>query len=115
MILGLFLDGTADANKTIVHLSGVTLMNVEQRRSDTDLVKRWNRSKPCPGVTVSTTNRMWPALGANPGLRCKKRASNRLCYAMPWLRQLVAGLLPRKPGFPPVSVRMGFVMDRVAL
>jgi hypothetical protein len=30
---------------------------------------------------------------------------------VPWLRQLVVGLLPRRPG----SVHMGFVVDRVAL
>jgi hypothetical protein len=35
--------------------------------------------------------------------------------AVPWLRRLVAGLSPRKPGFDPGSVHVGFVVDKVAL
>jgi hypothetical protein len=35
--------------------------------------------------------------------------------AMPWFRRLVAGLSLRKPGFDPGSVRVGFVVDKVAL
>jgi hypothetical protein len=35
--------------------------------------------------------------------------------AVPWLRRLVAGLPPRRPGFDPGSVRVGFVVDKVAL
>jgi hypothetical protein len=35
--------------------------------------------------------------------------------AVPWLRRLVTGLLPRRPGFAPGSVYMGFVVDEVAL
>jgi hypothetical protein len=35
--------------------------------------------------------------------------------AVPWLRQLVAGLSLRKPGFDPGSVYVGFVVDKVAL
>jgi hypothetical protein len=35
--------------------------------------------------------------------------------AVPWLRRLVAGLSPRRPGFNPGSVHMGFVVDKVAL
>jgi hypothetical protein len=35
--------------------------------------------------------------------------------AVPWFRRLVAGLSPRRPGFDPGSVRMGFVVDNVAL
>jgi hypothetical protein len=34
---------------------------------------------------------------------------------MPWLRGLVAGLPPRRPGFDPGLVRVGFVVDKVAL
>jgi hypothetical protein len=33
----------------------------------------------------------------------------------PWLRSLVAGLSPRRPGFVPGSIHVGFVMDKVAL
>jgi hypothetical protein len=35
--------------------------------------------------------------------------------AMPWLTQLVTGLSPRRPGFDPRSVHVGFVVDKVAL
>jgi hypothetical protein len=35
--------------------------------------------------------------------------------AVQWLRRLVAGLLPRRPGFDPGSVHVGFVVDKVAL
>jgi hypothetical protein len=34
--------------------------------------------------------------------------------AVPWLRLLVAGLSPRRPGFNPGSVHVGFVVDKVA-
>jgi hypothetical protein len=34
---------------------------------------------------------------------------------VPWLRRLVAGLSPQRPGFDPGSVRVGFVVDKVAL
>jgi hypothetical protein len=34
---------------------------------------------------------------------------------MPWLRRLVAGLLPRRSGFDPGWVHVGFVVDKVAL
>jgi hypothetical protein len=35
--------------------------------------------------------------------------------AVPWLRRLVVGLSPRRPGFDPGSVHVGFVVDKVAL
>jgi hypothetical protein len=35
--------------------------------------------------------------------------------AVPWLRRLVVGLPPRRPGFDPGSVHVGFVVDKVAL
>jgi hypothetical protein len=35
--------------------------------------------------------------------------------AVPWLRRLVPGLSPRRPGFDPRSVHVRFVMDSVAL
>jgi hypothetical protein len=34
---------------------------------------------------------------------------------VPWLRRLVVGLSPRRPGFNPGSVHVGFVVDKVAL
>jgi hypothetical protein len=35
--------------------------------------------------------------------------------AVPWLRRLVAGLSPRRRGFDPRSVNVGFVVDKVAM
>jgi hypothetical protein len=35
--------------------------------------------------------------------------------AVPWLRRLVAGLSPRRPGFNPGPVHVGFMVDKVAL
>jgi hypothetical protein len=34
---------------------------------------------------------------------------------VPWLRRLVAGLSPRRPGFDPSPVHVGFMVDKVAL
>jgi len=34
---------------------------------------------------------------------------------MPWLRRLIAGLSPRRPGFDTASVTLRFVVDKVAL
>jgi hypothetical protein len=36
-------------------------------------------------------------------------------WAVPWLRQLAAGLPPRRPGFDPGSAHVGFVVDKLAL
>jgi hypothetical protein len=36
-------------------------------------------------------------------------------WAVPWLWRLVAGLSPRRPGFDPRSVHVGFVVDKVEL
>jgi hypothetical protein len=33
--------------------------------------------------------------------------------AVPWLKRLVAGLSPRRPGFAPGSIHVGFVVDKV--
>jgi hypothetical protein len=35
--------------------------------------------------------------------------------AMPWLRSLVTGLSPRRPGFMPWSIHVGYVADKMAL
>ena len=40
---------------------------------------------------------------------------NSVIYAVLWLRRLVAGLSPRRPGFDPGSVHVGFVVNKVAL
>jgi hypothetical protein len=34
---------------------------------------------------------------------------------VPWLKRLVGGLSPRRPGFAPGSIHVGFVVDKVAL
>jgi hypothetical protein len=36
-------------------------------------------------------------------------------FDQPWLKRLIAGLSPRRPGFAPGSVRVRFVVDKVAL
>jgi hypothetical protein len=44
--------------------------------------------------------------------------SHIVCFKsmdMPWLRWLVASLLPQRPEFTPVSLHVRFVVDRVAL
>jgi hypothetical protein len=38
-----------------------------------------------------------------------------MTQAVPRLRRLIAGLTPRRPGFDPGSVHVGFVVDKVAL
>jgi hypothetical protein len=40
---------------------------------------------------------------------------NCLCMAVPWLKRLVAGFPPRRPGFDPRSGHVGFAVDKVAL
>ena len=40
---------------------------------------------------------------------------NPFLRAVAWLRRLVYGLSPRRPGFDPGSVNMGFLVDKVAL
>jgi hypothetical protein len=43
------------------------------------------------------------------------RSTEYSSWAVPWLRRLVSGLSPRRTGFDPRSVHVGFVMDEVAL
>jgi hypothetical protein len=38
-----------------------------------------------------------------------------LFKAVPHLRRLVSGILPRRPGFTPRPIHVGFVVDKVAL
>jgi len=35
-------------------------------------------------------------------------------WVVPWVRRLVAGLSPRRPGFASGSIHVGFVVDSVA-
>jgi hypothetical protein len=46
---------------------------------------------------------------------CLKHSEEGILMAVPWLRRLAAGLPPRRPGFNPGSVHVGFVVDKVAL
>jgi hypothetical protein len=42
-------------------------------------------------------------------------SSQGVLLTVPWLRSLVAGLSPRRPGFTPGSIHVGFVVEKVAL
>jgi hypothetical protein len=42
-----------------------------------------------------------------------RRIEPPVTSAVPWLRRLVAGLSPRRPGFDPRSVHVGFVVDKM--
>jgi hypothetical protein len=44
-----------------------------------------------------------------------QRLNQLMELAMLWLRRLVAGVPPRRPGFDPGSGHVGFVADKVAL
>jgi hypothetical protein len=44
-----------------------------------------------------------------------KCPGNYQIRAVPWLRSLVTGLSPRRPGFAPGSIHVGFVVDKVTL
>jgi hypothetical protein len=46
---------------------------------------------------------------------CPTVSKVTIVKAVPWLKRLVAGLSPRRPGFDPGSVHVGFVVDKVAL
>jgi hypothetical protein len=46
--------------------------------------------------------------------RSRTASCATLWWAVPWLKRLVAGLLPRRLGFDPGSVHVGFVVDKVA-
>jgi hypothetical protein len=52
---------------------------------------RKTRTETCPIVSFSATNPTWPAVGANPGLRCKKPAANSLwhCSAVSLMLEFV--------------------------
>jgi hypothetical protein len=36
-------------------------------------------------------------------------------WVVPWLRSLVGGLSPRRPGLAPGSIHVGFIVDKVPL
>jgi hypothetical protein len=54
---------------------------------------------------------MWCSIQCNKAFVLR----NSCREAVLWLRRLVAGLSPRRPGFDPGSVHVGFVVDKVAL
>jgi hypothetical protein len=55
-------------------------MNMEQWWNDIDRENRRTRRKTCPSATLSTTNPTWIDPGANPVLRGKRPAINRLSH-----------------------------------
>jgi hypothetical protein len=54
----------------------------EPRWNDTDRENRRTRRETCPSGILSTTNHTWTDLGANPGLRSERPATNRLSYGV---------------------------------
>jgi hypothetical protein len=52
----------------------------ERRWSDIDRENRRTRRKTCPCASLSTTNPTWIVLGANPGIRDEKPATNLLSH-----------------------------------
>jgi hypothetical protein len=68
------------------------------------------------GLTIG--QKMVAVLGTlctTPPSNNNQQLSTTLHKAMPWLKRLVAGLSPRRPGFAPGSIHAGFVVDKVAL
>jgi hypothetical protein len=64
----------------------------------------------------------WFSTHIHPGMNNRpvmvavlRRQSRPIIINQPWLRRLVAGLSPQKPGFAPVSNHVGFMVDKVAL
>jgi hypothetical protein len=48
-------------------------------------------------------------------LRVDRKPILKYFWAVSWLRSLVAGISPRSHGFAPVSIHVGFMVDKVAL
>jgi hypothetical protein len=71
------------------------------------------------GLTQATIQ--WVLGAIFPGLKQVELEANcSLSFntefkAVPWLRRLVASVSPRKPGFDPGPVHVGFVVVKVAL
>jgi hypothetical protein len=74
-------------------------------------------------ITTSTTTAQLPVLP--PLLKQLEREDDHSLLSntdvinakefMPWLRRLVAGVSPRRAGFDPKPVHVGFVVDKVAV
>jgi hypothetical protein len=77
----LCLCGTVAGNGPFAQPPDDTWVNMEQRWNDTDRRNRRIRRETCFSATLSSTNLIWTALGANQSLRCKKPATNRLSYS----------------------------------
>jgi hypothetical protein len=54
----------------------------ERRWNDIDRENRRTRRKTCPSSTLSTTNPTWIDMGANPGLRGERPATNDLSHGL---------------------------------
>jgi hypothetical protein len=64
---------------------------------------------------MGTHNRLENGRGAWVALCAHPAHTNTGHLAVPWLRSLVAGLSPRRPGFTPGSIHVGFVVDKAGL
>jgi hypothetical protein len=53
--------------------------------------------------------------GKPPVGRPRRKREKTFKLAVPWLRELVAGLSSQRPGFNPGSVYVGFVVEKMAL
>jgi hypothetical protein len=49
------------------------------------------------------------------GVERWKKVCRWAIYRVEWLTYLLAGLSPQRPGFDPVLLHVGFMVDRVAL
>jgi hypothetical protein len=77
-------------NRSIVHPTHDTWVNMEQQWNDTD-----GKTKGLsPSVSFSTTNRTWTALGGSPGLHSEKPVTTTwaVAHATPWLTILISAL-----------------------
>jgi hypothetical protein len=77
----LYFCKTATANGPIIHAPDDTWVNIEQRWNDIDRRKPKDSEKILSQYHLPITNHIWTGLGANPGLRCERPATNRLCYS----------------------------------
>jgi hypothetical protein len=68
---------------------------------------KWYRQ----GKTERLGDKKWPSRPTT----LSSTNTNPTALPVQWLRRLVAGLPPRRPGFAPSSVHVGFVVDKVAV
>jgi hypothetical protein len=72
---------TAATNGPIVHPPGDRLYEYRKLRWNDIGMGNWRTGeKTCTSATLSTTNPKWTNMGANPGLRGRMLATNRLSH-----------------------------------